>query len=270
MAAVVLSAVLTNHYNISFPSSSAANYQTFTCSTGTSGQPTLRILTLFINEQAQSITDQLCDHTALRKQFSSIEINWQIHAQLNLRSLYDQQYDLVFSRQNLLQQVSVEGVDNYQLIAQLPDYGSQLLARDKQPQLETTYFAGKTLGLLDNPFSASGYRIPKREILAAGIDVAQYQTRFFSSHQALHQALQQGEVDVIASFLVAELPLSLPNLYSLPLNERLPGPGLFIAPALLDTTKHCAIIAALQSLTEHIAQPLVSNTRILRPCRGNT
>lgn len=271
----LLLALYMHRVNLTLHPLDSKHYQRYHCQTEARTQPSLDILTLFVNSDAQQFTDQLCQIAIIKQQFSEVNIHWQTHTQVDLRSLYQQQYDLVFARLNLIEQVEVAGVINYQLIAQTPSYHSVLLSR--QPiQLTNTFFTGKKIGLIDNPYSFSAYRAPKRALETAGINPELYSTHYFSSHPLLRKALENGEIDIIASFSLEDsfnsegsmAPDS--SLFKLPLEQKLSGAGLFLKPSLINTDAHCAIIATANKLIDNQAHPLTSATRVVLPCQEET
>ncbi|HEB26173.1 MAG TPA: hypothetical protein ENI05_00145 [Porticoccus sp.] len=271
VAFVVISIVvwLSAYSSISVKSLSQRSYNSYQCETvaGSASRPEqiFRILDLFILD-ADSLANALCQDPAFAQRYTQVNVSWMHRDQIDLRSLFNQQYELIFSKPELLNHLA-EGVsDNYLALAKHADYASQLIALNTVPQLSNDYFRGKRLGLIDDPLSLSGYQIPKAALKKADIDDTLYEVISYKSHDLLHRALLLGEIDVMASFAPIGSVQNTTARKSLLLQEKLLGPRWYLQSELLEQEIHCRVITHLQAFAARHVSPYINDISVLRGC----
>lgn len=242
------------------------DYDGYRCLTGlTSSGDSFRILDAVYTGDTL-LADRLCGNAVFTTTYNSVEVQREQRDAVDLRSIYELSYDLVLSKPELMERANSGDLPGYQLIAKFPAYGSQLVALDGLPRLERSYFAGRTLGLLDDPNSISGYQIPKAALRREGLDGA-IDIIYFKTHRQLFEALYAGTVDVVASIRMQHVPGDAFNLPpGLHLGEGLSGPGWYLHPDLYHTPLHCELARALESIAEDSPVPYLNQLQLVGSC----
>lgn len=231
---------------------------------------TFRILDVF-HAGTPDLADALCKDNRFAKRYDRVEAAWINRDQIDLRPIFQKYYDLMLAKPELLQRAELEGIPGYTAIARYANYSSQFISLDTKPELSTAYFSGKKLGLLDDPNSVSGYKIPSIALRRANIDSSQFDIIYYKSHLDLHQALHQREVDVIASFSWSAFnaPAQTSKNKSLHLQSQLAGPRWFLHPDLLASQSHCSALAALQGISSANQSTYLAKLTIIRGCQDD-
>lgn len=243
------------------------DYQRYSCTIPDSGygKPVLKILTFLVGADAKALAHSLCDQPDIRKHLGGVEVTWQIPSQIDLLSLDEQQFDLIFYRVSIIEKLPQYGLQNYRMIAELPSYVSLLISHDSKPELTNDYFRGKVLGLIDDPLSSAGYGVPMTALAQADIDVNSYKIRYFGSKNDLESALSQGDVDLIASYSPSPLAHN-PHFNTLVLGSPLPGPAWYIRAELVGTPIHCSLLNALNKLSLSFSPDILPSAQIIQRC----
>lgn len=240
---------LSVQHGFSYSILESRDYDAYSCTTNSQRQlPAFHILDALYKGDAE-LADALCTLGPIAQRYSSIVVHRVHRDQLDLRSIYEQRYDLVLAKPELMQSTSGNIIADYQLIARYPNYGSQLVSLDGMPRLSLAYLANRTLGLLDDPNSVSSYQIPKAALRRKGIAEKALNIVYFKTHRQLYQALFDGEVDVVASILAEQdinSAVQLPP--GLELAAGLPGPAWYIRAELFHTELHCELATTLQRI----------------------
>jgi hypothetical protein len=219
-------------------------------------------------EELDGALDTWCQLPELAQYYGSIALRSVHRDHFDLRDLFESRYDLVLAKPELISRSGQAGKDSisYALIAQYPEYGSQLVSMQGTPELSATWMKGKSLGLLDDPNSVSAYQIPKAALERTGLaDVPTI--IYFRSHREMYKALFEGRVDIIPALLSSEGPdsaLQLPP--GLVLEETLPGPAWYIHRELLQEPVYCDLLAAIERLAQNSRLDYLRNLKIVRPC----
>lgn len=246
------------------------DYEVRECATAAaSGGPVLDVLdAVYMGEVA--VFEALCQAAELAHHFGAVAMRSVHRDRIDMRELYESRYELVLAKPELMGTVGQlhRSKLDYQLVAQYPDYGSQLISLHGVPELSAVWLQGKKLGLLDDPNSVSSYQIPTAALRDAGLsDVPE--TIYFRSYRQMIQALFSGRVDVIAVLLSNEGPdsrLKLPR--GLVLEQTLPGPAWYVQRELMNTPIHCDLVAALQQLSRTAPLDYIKRLRVLEDCHG--
>lgn len=252
------------HLGLSVDELPSRDYATVTCDLEPyySNRPTLRVLD-GIYFGAGPLLDTLCGSPQLGAHFSAVEIHSVQRDTLDLRLLYDLTYELVLAKPELFKEVTRLG-GHYFPVALYPDYSGQLISLKSQPSLNPEWWRHKHLGLIDDPYSVSGYQIPKLTLQRHGLQHLPSIT-YYPTHRELYTALQGGLVDVIATAAVA-LDDTQPEYLTLELEDHISGPSWFLRNSLLETPVHCAVAGVLEELSRHTEPGYLRNLQIVRPC----
>jgi len=246
-----------------------SDYQRYSCTIpdSGSGKPLLKILTFLVGDDAKALAQGLCDQPDIRKQLGGVEVTWKIPSQIDLRTLDDRKFDLLFYRESIIEKLPHYALQDYRMIAELPSYVSLLISQDGKPELTNDYFRGKVLGLIDDPLSSAGYGVPKTALAQADIDVNSYKIRYFGSKNDLEYALSNGDVDLIASYSQSPLTHN-PRFNTLDLAPPLPGPAWYIRAELVRTPIHCSFLNALSKLSLSFSSDRLPSAKIIQSCHG--
>ncbi len=217
------------------------NYSNHLCITeNNSSEKTLRILDVFRND-THLLADSLCQDPTIAKHYGKVEVVWLSRSGIDLRSIVNQRYQLLFIKPEYMQRIKPTESIGYSAISTTPPRPGRLITLTEKPELTNEYFTGKTLGLLDEPDSISSFQIPKYALKHANIDPSLYTIKYFKYHSQLHAALNNKKVDIIASS-----GLLNPQHHSIELFSSLPPPAWFLQEKLLNTDIHCKIINGLK------------------------
>ncbi len=231
------------------------------------GGPVLRVLDAIYMEDLD-LLNAWCQAPEIARHFGALEMRSVHRDHLDLRVLYESQYDLVLAKPELINSVGQadnHGID-YELIAQYPDYGSQLVSLQGIPELSAVWMKGKTLGLLDDPNSVSSYQIPRAALHRSGL-ADETKIIYFRSYREMYKALFEHKVDVIPALLSDEgsdSVLQLPP--GLVLEDTIAGPGWYMHRELVQGQAYCDLLATLLASARHAKIDYFHDIRIVRPC----
>lgn len=264
----IIFAVLSSDYNLTLKPIPTRDYNKHQCLTGnTSSQETLKILDLFVLN-TDELAEHLCLNKIVKRHYKSVEVSWIQRDQFDLRRIFNLEYDLLFTKPELLLRIEPKEMTSYVPIASHTDYLSQLISLSSVPELTTEYFKGKRLGLIDDPNSLSGYQIPRSALFRHKVDESAYSVQSYKSHHDLHYALYSHQVDIIASFSSLNRDVgSLPKTYQLDIGTPLPGPKWYLHPALIDQAIHCGISQELAWFSKNSSSPYIKDLSIVRDCQ---
>lgn len=159
--------------------------------------PVFRIL-MPTNTQALRIAQSLCRAPGFARHFSAVDISWQARDQLKARDLLEGRFNLIWQRSSILAGLYPGYSDTYKPFERLPNYDIYWLSQRDKPQLTAEYFAGKTLGFLNDDQSWSSLQLPLAQLEQHNIQLEPAQRRFYPDRFALYQAFMRGEVDLIS------------------------------------------------------------------------
>lgn len=176
-------------------------YNTYEC---TANGPENIIFSLYaLNfNTAKLLADAFCADARVSRRVGRVKAQWRHKNITDLQVLQSQKYNLLVAHGSHIEREEVQGISGYQLIASYAPYTSYFIAaKGDKPELTTRYFAGKRLGLLDNPLSKSGHIIPLQALRKAGINIRLIDAKMqYKAHVSLKEALQANEVDIIGSY----------------------------------------------------------------------
>jgi hypothetical protein len=228
---------------IEFRIPAAKYYNSYSCQTAHDNRQTgatFRVLDLF-RLNTNELVDRLCASAEIGARYSRVEVIWTHRDQLDLREIVNQSHELVLAKPEVLTRLAETPATVYAPLASYQEYKSQLISLRFAPELSAEFFAGKRLGLLDDPNSLSGYQIPKAEMRRAHIDESTFAIVYFKSHADLHRALFADRVDVIASYSAAYFGDDRAATKRIDLQSGLSGMQWYLHPALFNSAIHCEL-----------------------------
>ncbi|WP_153301766.1 hypothetical protein [Endozoicomonas arenosclerae] len=226
---------------------SHADYSVYRCSTnGDSSLSTLKVLTI-TSAGTKKLTDTLCSSPTIAAQYSNVETSWQPRGLLSSKDLLAEQFDLLWSREYRLLGLLPDLYDYYTLLVHTPKYDVYWMSLKDKPERTQTYFSNKTLGLLDDSQSRSGFMLPLNDLRKASIIVSDEQKRFYPSRSALYKALSTGEVDVISGISGLEDKGISPENRLLIASNASTG-SWFIKSSLLNSNIHCELMLSVKGM----------------------
>lgn len=133
-------------------------------------------------------------------EYSAVEVTYYLGESDKNMQLQKGVFDLFKVKQEYEQSLPRIGTNRIAL-ASYSGYDVYLISKNGMPKLDGSYLSGKSLGLLTNRRSESGYKYPMKIIEDS---VSEEQRPTFKSNYAKHgdlrRGLQNGEVDLIASY----------------------------------------------------------------------
>jgi len=157
----------------------------------------LRVFTP-VHQLSLPILKGLCAQSAILNHYSDVSVFWQSRSAFVPAHIYSQFYDVMWGRDYVLNGMSPSYLDYYRPLLTLPGYDVYWYATAAGFQGNPRDFEQLRVGLLDDPFSQSGYQLPMNQLNNMQIAADNRQIRFYPSRDALEQALLSGEVDVVA------------------------------------------------------------------------
>jgi hypothetical protein len=192
--------VLLETPRFSFPTKMSFNHlacSDLTQSYAASAQPEAAQLDILIPAHvlAKPLLEQLCDEPLLQSAYHNIVVHWLPREQLTPQTLYQQQFEVMWARDYQLAGLSPDYQQYYRTLVALPSY--QVLWFSRQA-IDRALLNTQRVGLLQDTFSRSGYQLPMQALSDLSVALDSDKLRFYSSRQALVEALNKGEVAVIA------------------------------------------------------------------------
>jgi hypothetical protein len=242
-------------------------YNTYECATGGHSSAAVFRILVFAESQAVQHADALCRDQAVQERYGRVHVMWRHRDLSEVRISFDQEFDLLLAKPELVERNDIDLVDHYVPIAVYSDNTSRFVSLESLPELSADYFRGRTLGMLDNPKSVSGHQVPRQALRNAGIDERQLDVRYYETHEDLFYALLDHELDVIATGLA--LPDSHHGsqpLLVLPIQGGLKSPRWYLRPSLVDTVLYCHIVSVLQAISASSDHVAARGIKVARGC----
>lgn len=156
-------------------------------------QPDLDILIPF-HVMARPLLSALCVSPLLSTRYRDVVVHWQPRSQLTPQMIYQQRFDIMWGRDYHLAGLSPDYQHYYTDLLELPSY--QIFWFSKQ-QINNEFLRTNRIGLLNDPFSRSGYQLPLQALKELAVDI-ENNVVYYPSRQAMTEALIEGEVDAIS------------------------------------------------------------------------
>lgn len=187
----------------------------------------------------------------LAASFSDLRVEWSLPPEILERRIFEHHFDLLQVRPEDIKLNSKE----YQRIAYFDSYKADLVAIDETPLLTANYLKGKTIGLIRNFASRSGYRVPVGAIREK-IDIKEIKIKSYESHLNLRRALEQREVDMIGSYWSEADKTNHPSWHTLEIKKIPEGLNWFLSNSLFaNKDLPCALLKNLLDTAQKIEDP---------------
>jgi hypothetical protein len=242
-------------------------YNTYECASGRNPSAAVFRVLVYAESQAIKHADALCRDAVVQERYGGVHTMWRHRDLSEVRISFDQQFDLLFAKPELVERKDIELVDHYVPIAVYADNTSRFVSLSSLPELSSAYFHGRKLGLLDNPNSVSGHQVPRRALRNVGIDERRLDVRYYETHEDLYSALLSGELDVIATGRA--LPESQHGgqpFLALPIQGGLKAARWYLRPSLVDTPLHCRIAGLLKEISDNSDTIVARGLKVARDC----
>jgi len=200
---------------------------------------------------ARDIAESLCASPIIARYYRSVQISWKPRTQLTAEALLNEQYDLIWSRENTLRGLVPEFTSYYDTLLRIRHYQVYWFSRGEKPALTAEYLKGRRLGLLNDRLSHTHYLLPLESLKRAGVSIADQQLVYFDDAMSLFAAFQSGEIDLISGGLWLEQDLDMPLQRTL-ISDNAIAAGLFIRKQRAQEVD-CEIIRAMQALENFFA-----------------
>ncbi|WP_112480040.1 hypothetical protein [Vibrio variabilis] len=177
--------------------SSALNLSQLSCLvSNASGDKTFRIYTP-TDWQANELMSYFCESVLAGDEYARVELSWKPREHINSEDILSQQFDMLFNRPRVLNGLLPDHQAFYEQALILPAYTVYLYAHIPLQNLSSATFYKRSLGLLDDKRSQSGFLIPEIELRKKGITLDNNNTRWFHHRNDLVSAFLSGRVDFI-------------------------------------------------------------------------
>lgn len=230
---------------VSLPTLAETDYYRTTCQTGKPAEgPRLSIL-LVAPQQASEIATRLCQSPHVSQQFSTVDVSWKPRTQLTSQELITETYDVIWSREHVLNGLVPNFDQHYDPLLHFDQYSVYWLSLQSTPVLTTEYFQGKRVGLLDDKNSHTHYLLPLESLHRAGIDAQSLELVRFEETLNLYQSFQTGDIDLITGGATYTSPSPV---YSTLIEDDAIAASFFVRRALADSAVRCEIVQAISPL----------------------
>lgn len=190
-----------------------SDYQRYHCTTANSAIPDVFTILMPTSFLAIEFADALCAEASITARFGLVEVNWPSRQSLNSHDLIDGRYKLLWNRHPVLQGLLLHYQQYYQEITHLPDYTLYFLHKHSKPELTAAFFRHKTLGLLEDEGSYSGYQLPLAVLNDAGLASDTITKKVYPDRQSLKQAFIEDRVDIISDAIFGSQKSPLSDSY---------------------------------------------------------
>jgi len=225
-------------------------------------------------KNATELGNELAEKLTTLKSFSSVDVTYYLSIaernRLIMRHDNESKFDLLLVKSDLLQRLTLQDNINYEPVAAYAGYSVYLISTHETPELNSKYLTGKTIGLLADPFSESGHKYPKNAI-ARNIkkeNLPKFESKY-SSHATLRKALNDNEVDLIASYWGKKQQEKYPHWKLLKIADVPKGDTWFLEVDINLPMVVCATTEALESMAKKAYNTYWKNIIILANCEGH-
>lgn len=216
----------------------------------------------------QTLCRVLGDAVALARHYGSLRFEWSLQSEARGWQIHEKRYDLLAVRPEEMASAGASVRATYREIALYPAYDVFFIARDGQPEMTSGYLRKRTLGVLDDQHSRSGYRIPLDALRRSGLNLREVVIKKYPSHQDLRGALARREVDLIGSYWSEHDRRRYPEWKTLRIGGADRGPTWYVDVAIWQNKEvRCALVEALNSQAKRSNDSYFAELRIVRAAR---
>lgn len=218
-----------------------------------------------------SLGKQLCEKTELATHFGRVKVSWPKRTELTADALISGQYQLLWSRREVLVGALHNVQDYYSEILVFPKYPVYFVSKSPSFQLTKAFLTQQRFGFLTDVNSYSGFQLPVALLQREGLALADINYRQYDDWTTLLAAFEQGDITIYSSVLLDQKQQVVQNpkdelLYTLSGTEVLPehrllipgysnGGSWFLHKSLED--KSCLLQRSLQTLDEMLKPRVV-------------
>ncbi|WP_416308247.1 hypothetical protein [Neptunicella sp. SCSIO 80796] len=212
-----------------------------------SNNPRFRFLTvssLYVDRIAQ----RLCRSPVMAEHYSGVTISWKPRWLLSPTEVVNENYDLIWSRENALRGLVPGYQHYYQLLMAFDNYKVYWFSKGQTPILEQAYFENKRVGILTDRLSQTHHLLPLMSLKDANIQLSDQQLIAFDDARNLYQAFATGEIDLMTGgdWLQREIDAPISGLL---ISDKVNAASLFIRkshPPAVD----CALVRVMETYQE--------------------
>lgn len=215
-----------------------------------------------------SLATQLCQNPTVQKQYGAVTARWRQKESREIMSLMQGQPDLVSFPQDLMEALPSTEAHAYQKLAFYPSYHSYFIALDHTPTIDKAYFIGKRVGLIKSSKSESGHTAPIELFNTLGLEREQINIRYAASHSQLREAIQRGELDVIASYWSSGDAVWTDAAFASSYGKPVKGYGWYIKQGQKNMPLTCAVLQEILTLADNTTDDYFSQITSTDPCAG--
>ncbi len=243
-------------------------YNTHACSTGNPNSNETLNLYVFHRGNAYYLSDALCENKIIQKLYKTVSFHWQRGELNNLSVLQNRTYQLLIDKPGKIEMPLVSDVAPYEAIARYKQYKAFLIGHSEMPVLSLEYLSQKKIALLDKFTSQSGHIIPKKVFREAHIDEKLLNIVYKKSHSQLRDALESGEVDIIASYWNDKFDdQHLNKDYVLELQSDITPTQWYLDKELLNSPVHCVLLNEIKAISQKSNNQYFNKLVVLKECQ---
>lgn len=225
-------------------SNSPINLNQLSCQVAdSSGNKTFRIYTPS-NWKAQEMAALFCDSVLVGSDYSRLELSWKPRERFTSDDLLAQHFDLLFSRPRVLNGLVPDSQSLYEQALVLPAYTIYLYGHIPIRRLASATLYKRTIGLLDDKRSQSGFLIPEVELKKRGVKLSAENTRWFHHRNDLVRAFIDRDVDFIPAIGIEPELVSWSSEQRIAL-KTIPSAGSWYLSHSLSDALKCSISQSL-------------------------
>lgn len=152
-------------------------------------------------------------------------------------------------------------------LASYSGYGVYLISKNDIPKLDGSYLSGKSLGLIANRFSESGYKYPRKVIFnsVSKEELPNFKSNY-AKHSDLRAGLQKEEVDLISSYWDDALRKKYPEWNALKIADVPKGDTWYLKLDNNQSDITCKISKALKNTAQSQNNEYWKNINIHSAC----
>jgi hypothetical protein len=162
---------------------------------------------------------------------------------LSPEEVVNENYDLIWSRENALNGLIPGFKDYYQLLMAFDNYKVSWFSKGATPTLNQSYFENKRVGILSDRLSQTHHLLPIISLKNANVKLSSKQLIIFDDAKTLYQAFAKGEIDLMTGGDWLRREIDAP-LTSLLISDQVNAASLYIRKQHPIETE-CALIQAM-------------------------
>ncbi|WP_127020226.1 hypothetical protein [Rheinheimera mangrovi] len=149
-----------------------------------------------------SLGKQLCDKTELAAHFGRVKVSWPKRTELTADALISGQYQLLWSRREVLAGALHNLHAYYSEILIFPKYPVYFVSKSPSFQLNKAFLTQQRFGFLTDVNSYSGFQLPVALLQREGLTLADIDYRQYDDWTTLLAAFERGEITIYSSVLL--------------------------------------------------------------------